>query len=50
MHIPILSSRGTLFNFSLPIAGNIRARGRFVLPIHTVGPAYTVCIGSCEED
>ncbi len=36
MHISILSSRGTLVNFSLLIAGNTVARGRFVIPVHTV--------------
>ncbi len=35
-HISILSSRGTLVNFSLLIAGNKVASGRFVLPAHTV--------------
>ncbi len=36
MHISFLSSRGTLVKLSLPIAGNTGARGRFVLPVHTV--------------
>ncbi len=36
MQISFLSSRGTLVNFSLQVAGNTGARGRFVLPIRTV--------------
>ncbi len=48
MHLTILSSRGTLVNFSLLFAGYTGAKGRLVLPIQ-YGPDILSAMGPVRK-